>query len=250
MALPLAYFFLCLLFFLPNLYFSCPNSCGDVEIQYPFFLNTSAHPSSTNTTPDTCTGKYSIRCDNDSGPMIRFNDHEYPVMNISYWPEKVLILQDRALGEYLLQGKCGFLYNFTDPIPNLHVPPRSPVLILASSSVDCQRVTNAFSHAFFPELNGSNHCNDYKLYYWEELNDHHVPASNNCLVTQPTLLEWKLSFGGDDGSLSLLSVGFSRTFELHEDCFYCQTTGQSCTGNNRAANSSCSCENICKRKCS
>ena len=93
----------------------------------------------------------------------------------------------------------------------------------------------------------SHHCNDYNMYYWDEPSQQSTPTlSSNCLAAEPTLFQWVLSFSQDDGPLSLLSAGFSRQFELREDCFYCQVTGQRCASSNGRGDYSCSCENSCE----
>jgi len=234
MALPFAYFFLCLFFFFfPSIYCSCPESwCGEIRIQPPFFPNT---------TDPLCTRKYMIQCEDNSKPMIKFNDHEYLVKDILY-QEKVLILQDQALGGYFLNGHCGFLYNFSDPIHNFHIPARYPNLSFENSS-DCGGNFDAISRAFFPMRNDSHH---YNMYYWDESSQQPTAAlSSNCLAAEPTF-EWVLSFSQDDTNLSLQSAGFSRKFVLQEDCFYCKVTGQSCSSSNGTGDHSCLCEDICK----
>ena len=170
-ALPFASFFLCLFFFFffPSIYCSCPfPSCGNIEICPPFCPNTTDHLSSTDIPfqHHLCTSKYMIQCENNSKPMIKFNDHEYVVKEILY-PEKVLILQDQTLGSYLLQGQCGFFYSFSDLIHNFDIPTWHPLLSFKNSS-DCGRDIDAISSNLFPMRNDSHHCNDYNLYYWDE----------------------------------------------------------------------------------
>jgi len=208
MALPFSYFFLSRL---QTFGFSCLDSmkCGNIEIEYPFFSSTNAAE-----TASTSKGNYSIKCNYGFKPTINFNGHENAVKRISSW-NKVFVLQDVGLGHSLLEGRRGFLYNFTDPIHNFDLPLDFQLQSFNYSSLDCSLEVHVISRTLFPVLYDSVPCKDYNLYYWNESAAYQSEAVHqpNCQAGKPYMFEWVLSFGAADGSLSLLAAGFSLNYE-------------------------------------
>lgn len=245
MSLPLVYFFF-LLIFCPMKCFPCPHhfTCGhtNIDLFYPFYVDI-GEPN--------CTGKYLIRCDNGSIPVIKLDKREHILIDILS-AEKVLIVQDPDLSGYLFSGQCGFLYNFTHPIHNFLLPVQSPVL--NNRPGGCRYNIDIIHQTFFDPYS-CRLCKDYSVYYWDdsdESTDHLEKAHHpGCLAAQPPLFRWVLSFDNynDGDGLYLLSAGFSHHFELRVDCFECHVNGRPCSSSDDSeASSSCSCDNVCEPK--
>ena len=172
----------------------------------------------------------------------------YAVKRIPF-KNKVLVLQDVGFGHSLLEERCRFLYNFTDPIHNFDLPFDFQLQSFNYSSLNCSLEVHIISHTLFPVLYDSVPFKDYNLYYWNESAAYQSEAVHqpNCRAGKPNLFECVLSFGASDGSLTLLLLVLLHYVELREDCFSCQETGKSNGSKNGSVSSSCYCRNSCNK---
>jgi len=178
MAVPFIYLILLLVAFLATLSLSCPNPvrCGNIDISYSFFANT--------TGSQQCGEKFAIECSGSSA-MFQFDGVNYPVLNISY-PEKVITIQDQTFSQYLHESSCSFLYDFTAPIhhfnPSGRFQPQRNIY-----SFICTHEDFDFFRGFFHLNFNSSFCRDYNRYYSKKSENlpNRYPA--NCWISQSTL---------------------------------------------------------------
>ena len=159
MALPFLYFFLSL-FFLPDICFSCPGSVngGTLKlITLSFQAQTLQH----------LHAKEIMISNAIMAPNQRSASMDMTMLwrTISF-EKKELILQDVALGHSLLEGHCGFFYNFTDRIPNFDLLNDFQLQSFNYASLNCSLDVHIISRTLFPVLYDSVPCKDYNLYYW------------------------------------------------------------------------------------
>ena len=223
------YFLLC--FFLPIFVSSCSTYnflCGNftLEIQYPFM----------STAKPQCRGLHKIQC-MDLVPVIQLHGETflYPVWNISY-PDKSLVIHDLKLSSYFHGSGCVFLYDFAFPLPRFNVSNVTEYLSSSQGFFNCQPNGYDFCHDVFRELYNLSSCEDYSLDYSYNLESVSVDDSPSyCLTSSDIWFDWRLSFDdGDDGSVSLLSAGFSRKWTPFPDCFSCQIVAGNCSNQCRS----------------
>jgi len=141
----------------------------------------------------------------------------YAVKRIPF-RNKVLVLQDVGFGHSLLEERCRFLYNFTDPIHNFDLPFDFQLQSFNYSSLNCSLGVHIISRTLFPVLYDSVPFKDYNLYYWNESAAYQSEAVHqpNCRAGKPNLFECVLSFGASDGSLTLLLLVYYTTLNYEK----------------------------------
>ncbi|KAJ6853240.1 LEAF RUST 10 DISEASE-RESISTANCE LOCUS RECEPTOR-LIKE PROTEIN KINASE-like 1.2 [Iris pallida] len=224
--------------------YGCPAyrfPCGayNLTIQYPFYTTPAAG--------GVCPGIHRIQCIN-LVPLIEFQGQSgflYPVWNISY-PEKTLVIHDLRLSSYFRASDCVFLYDFSSPVPGFNLSRVSQSLNSSQPFFDCHQNTYDFSHDVFEELYNLTPCRDYSLFYSSSDYQSLGVAPSYCSTSDDLWFDWKLSYGDgeEDGSLSLLSAGFSRKWTPFPNCFSCGKIGVNCSGNG-GGQPSCGCRNQC-----
>nr|CAD1834966.1 unnamed protein product [Ananas comosus var. bracteatus] len=122
------------------------------------------------------------------------------------------------------------------------------------SQFSCGNYTWNVSSPFFTTNSATNPgCRKVHCIYCET-DSPVVRFYNTGYVLGGLWFTWKLSFGGayegrNDGSISLLSGGFSHNWDLHPDCFGCEVTASdSCTtsGDPGDLDSRCQCTKQCQ----
>ncbi|OAY84978.1 putative receptor-like protein kinase [Ananas comosus] len=234
---------------------SCPPSqfsCGNYtwNVSFPFFTTNSADNPG-------CRKVHYIYCQNDS-PVIQFYNTGlvYVVRDISF-PSRTIVVHDFNLNSYSWESDCVFLYNFTHPIPAINLTQLTLSTKKTLTSFSCDEIESDYNQNIFGDSLGHVSCKNYTLFLpqnSQNYQENDLPTYCLSLSSGGLWFTWKFSFGGDyegsnDGSISLLSGGFSHNWDLHPDCFGCNVTaGSSCTtsGDPGDLDSPCQCIKQCR----
>ncbi|OAY73844.1 putative receptor-like protein kinase [Ananas comosus] len=232
---------------------SCPPtqfSCGNYtwNVSFPFFTTNSAvNPG--------CREVHYIYCQNDS-PVVQFYNtgFVYPVRDIS--PQnRTIVVHDYNLNSYSWESDCVFLYNFKKPIPAINLTQLTLSTKRTLTSFSCDKIDSDYNQNIFGDSLGHVSCKNYTLFLPQNSQHHHEnDLPTYCSSLGDLWFTWELSFGGDyegsnDGSISLLSGGFSHSWDLHPDCFGCEVTASdNCTtsGDPGDLDSPCQCTKQCQ----
>nr|CAD1834962.1 unnamed protein product [Ananas comosus var. bracteatus] len=231
---------------------SCPPSqfsCGNYiwNVSFPFFTNSAVNPG--------CREVHYIYCQNEA-PVVQFYNtgFVYAVRDISL-PNRTIVVHDFNLNFYSWESDCVFLYNFTHPIPAINLTQLTLSTKKTLTSFSCDEIESDYNQNIFSDSLGRVSCKNYTLFLPQNSQNYQEnDLPTYCSSLGGLWFTWKLSFGGDyegrnDGSISLLSGGFSHNWDLHPDCFGCEVTASdSCTtgGDPGDLDSPCQCIKQCR----